>query len=74
MARPCKPDTVFFKRQLTPEQRAVILSAGQGDLSVGFHELLALYASAYAQGYRPGDSVRFVSNENDSHNDLQVGG
>lgn len=65
MSRPCKPDTRFFKRELTPEQRQVLLAAGAGDITQGWHELLDLYAHAYALGYRPGmtpDKIRFVSN------------
>jgi hypothetical protein len=66
MARPCKPDTIWFKRKLTPAQRAIIRAAGAGDLTQGFEELLAIYARLYSQGYRPGDFARLVLNENDS--------
>ena len=65
MARPCKPDTVQFRRKLTPVQRAVILAAGEGDMTMGFHELLALYSHLHAIGYRPGmrpDSVGLITN------------
>lgn len=66
MVRPCSPVTRFFKRELTPAQRDVLLAAGQGDITQGWHELLYLFAQAYAQGYRPGARVHFVSNETDS--------
>lgn len=62
MSRPCRPDTRFFKRELTPAQRDVLLAAGQGDITQGWHELLYLFAQAHAQGYRPGAQVHFVSN------------
>jgi hypothetical protein len=68
MGRPCKPDTRYFKRELTPAQRAIIRAAGAGDLSCGFQELLAVYAHLHAQGFRHGmrpDSIRFVSNSGD---------
>lgn len=70
MARPCKIDTVFFKRELSPVDRAVILCAGRGDLSRGFHELIAVYSELWAAGYRPGtplENITFVTNENHSH-------
>jgi hypothetical protein len=65
MARPCKPDTIWFKRELRPAQRAVIRAAGAGDLSQGFEELIAIYGHLYAMGFRPGmtpDKIRFVPN------------
>jgi hypothetical protein len=54
MARPCKLDTVQFRRKLTPAQRTIILSAGAGDMTRGFHELLAVYSRIHAIGYKPG--------------------
>ena len=66
MPRPCRPDTRFFKRELTPAQRAILRAAGAGDITRGWHELLDVYAHLYAQGFRPGmmpDKIRFVSND-----------
>lgn len=54
MPRPCKLDTVQFRRKLTPAQRAIILAAGAGDMTRGFQELLAIYGHLHAIGYRPG--------------------
>jgi len=54
MARPCKLDTVQFRRRLTPAQRAIILAAGAGDMTRGWHEVLDFYARAHNEGYRPG--------------------
>lgn len=59
MARPCKHDTTHFLRPLTPEQRAILLHAGEGDLTRGWNEVLDLYASIHQ--LRP-----FVRNENSS--------
>lgn len=54
MPRPCRTDTVQFRRKLTSAQRAVILAAGNGDMTLGFQELLAVYGHLHALGYRPG--------------------
>ena len=45
MARPCRQDTVNFTRVLTDEQRAILLAAGDGDLTIGFNECLSLWVS-----------------------------
>jgi len=52
--RPCKIDTIAFRRPLTPVARAVLLAAGAGDLSQGWNEILAIYQHLHALGYRPG--------------------
>jgi hypothetical protein len=46
--------TVQFRRRLSPADRAVLLAAGAGNITVGFHELLAVYRHLYDMGYRPG--------------------
>ena len=60
MARPCQIDTVQFRRRLNDQERAVLLSAGAGDLTDGFHFILAVYAQVHGQGFRPGDSIKRV--------------
>lgn len=63
IGRPCKIDTVAFRRPLTPVARAVLLAAGAGDLSQGWHEILAIYQHLHALGYRPGmrpENIRLV--------------
>ncbi len=57
MARPCKIDTVNFFRRLKDEERAILLTAGAGDLSEGFRNLLAIYAALHNAGFRPGDDL-----------------
>jgi hypothetical protein len=57
MVRPCKLDTVEFQRKLTDQDRAVLLTAGQGDLTRGFKELLSIYTVLHNVGFRPGDNV-----------------
>ena len=57
MARPCKLDTVEFQRKLTDQDRAVLLTAGQGDLTRGFRELLSIYTVLHNAGFRSGDNL-----------------
>jgi hypothetical protein len=60
MARPCKIDTVNFRRTLRDPERAILLSAGAGDISQGFYLMLEIYARLHAQGFRPGDDVNDI--------------
>ena len=53
MVRPCKIDTTRFYRVIDAETREVMLAAGKGCLSTGFHHMLAIYAQLHNQGYRP---------------------
>jgi len=57
MARPCRIDTVQFRRRLNDQERAVLLSAGAGCLADGFHFMLAVYAHLHGQGFRPGNDI-----------------
>ena len=69
MPRPCKVDTVNFFRRIKDDERAILLAAGAGDLSEGFRNLLAIYATLHNQGFRPGDSlerIQIIANANDS--------
>jgi hypothetical protein len=65
MPRPPKVDTVQFRRKLDNPKLQILLSAGQGNISHGFENLLALYQHLHSQGYRtdsPLDSVGLVTN------------
>jgi hypothetical protein len=53
MARPSSPQTKYFQRTLSDPQKQIMLSAGEGDLSKGFENVLALYQYAHNVGYRP---------------------
>jgi len=57
MVRPCKTDTVEFHRKLNDLDRAILLTAGQGDLTQGFHALLNIYAALHNAGFRPDDDI-----------------
>ena len=65
MARPPKADTVQFRRKLDNPKLQILLSAGQGNISQGFENLLALYHHLHSIGYRtedPLDTIGFVTN------------
>jgi len=69
MVRPCKQDTTWLLRKLTPAHRAILLAAGKGDLTRGFEAVLDLYAQLHNAGYREEkglDPTDFLINENDS--------
>ena len=53
MAKP-RDYTVQFRRQLSDADRAILLAAGRGDITVGFRELLSIYRHLYDCGFRPG--------------------
>ena len=53
MARPPSPNTVNFLRILSAPQRMILLSAGEGNISKGFENILALYQYCHNEGYRP---------------------
>jgi len=67
MSRPCQIDTVQFRRRLSDPERAVLLSAGAGDLTDGFHFILAVYAHVHGQGFRPNMDIErlIVCNDDD---------
>jgi hypothetical protein len=67
MARPCKIDTVEFQRKLKDPERVILLTAGAGDLTRGFHLLLEIYAHVHAQGFRPGDPLEDIALSNNSY-------
>ena len=57
MPAPCQVDTVQFRRKLKNADREILLAAGGGDITVGFHRALGLYRAAHEQGIRPDDSL-----------------
>ena len=65
MARPPKVDTVQFRRKLDNPKLQILLSAGQGNISQGFENLIALYQYLHGIGYRtdsPLESIGLVTN------------
>ena len=64
MARPPKSDTRQFRRELDNPKRQILLAAGQGNISKGFENLLALYQYCHSIGYRvdqPLESIGLVT-------------
>jgi hypothetical protein len=61
MVRPCKLDTIHFSRKLRDPERVILLAAGAGDITQGFHFALAIYAHLHAQGFRPGDPLESIA-------------
>lgn len=65
MARPCKIDTVEFQRKLSDVDRTILLTAGAGDLTRGFKNMLSIYAALHNAGFRADDDVmQWVYSEN----------
>lgn len=63
MVRPASPNTRYFQRQLQPQEKKILLAAGQGDMSAGFLEVMSAYQHFYNLGLRPDmplQSVRLV--------------
>jgi hypothetical protein len=65
MARPPKVDTIQFRRKLDNPKLQILLSAGQGNISQGFENLLSLYHYLHSIGYRtdsPLETIGLVTN------------
>lgn len=72
MARPPSATTKNFLRILSDPQRMILLSAGEGNISKGFENVLALYQYCHNEGYRPSmelSSLGIVRDERDSPNE-----
>lgn len=72
MARPPKVDTIQFRRKLDNPKLQILLSAGQGNISQGFENLIALYQYLHGIGYRtdsPLESIGLVTNLAESKRD-----
>ena len=72
MARPPKVDTVQFRRKLDNPKLQILLSAGQGNISQGFENLMALYQYLHGIGYRtdsPLETIGLVTNLDQSKRD-----
>ena len=72
MSRPPKVDTVQFRRKLDNPKLQILLSAGHGNISQGFENLLTLYHYLHCLGYRtdsPLESIGLVTNLAESKRD-----
>jgi len=45
-------DTIQFRRKLDSPKRNILLTAGQGNISKGFENILAIYQHLHSIGYR----------------------
>ncbi len=54
LGRPANPRAKVFQRHIDDGQRAVLLAAGNGDMSAGWLEVLDVYQHLYSLGFRPG--------------------
>ena len=72
MSRPPKVDTVQFRRKLDNPKLQILLSAGHGNISQGFENLLTLYHYLHCLGYRtdsPLECIGLVTNLAESKRD-----
>lgn len=56
LGRPANPNVRVFQRNIDDGQRAILLAAGNGDMSAGWLEVLDVYQHLYGLGFRPGMS------------------
>ena len=61
MGRPSTPNTKYFQRTLSNQQRMILLAAGKGNLCRGFENVLDVYQAAHNQGFRPGDDLSILN-------------
>jgi hypothetical protein len=63
--RPASIRTRAFQRQLTDADAAILAHAGNGNISAGFRQLLALYQSLHAAGIvrEPGCNIDNIIRE-----------
>lgn len=55
--RPASANTVYFTRKLDEPTRAILASAGEGDISQGFKTALDIYRALYLRGYTPDQDI-----------------
>lgn len=60
MPRPPKVDTVQFRRKLDNPKLQILLSAGQGNISHGFENLISLYQYLHGIGYRVDEPLETI--------------
>ena len=53
MARPASIKSRFFMRPMSQADNLVMAAAGDGDISAGFRNLIAMFQVLWNRGYRP---------------------
>jgi hypothetical protein len=61
MGRPSTPQTRYFQRKLSAPQKQIMLAAGEGNLSRGFENILAIYQHVHNLGFRPSMDMGFLN-------------
>lgn len=72
--RPANPKSKYFLRILKPAEKKILVHAGRGDMSAGFHHVLETYVVLWNKGFRPTkdfDCIR-VSKDADAEFDSVV--
>lgn len=59
--RPASPNSKYFQRVLKPAEKKILVHAGRGDMSAGFHHLLEVYAILWSKGFRPHKSLDLIN-------------
>jgi hypothetical protein len=59
--RPSSPNSKYFQRILKPEEKKILVHAGRGDMSAGFHHLLEVYGILWSKGFRPHKSLDLIN-------------
>ena len=60
----CKTYTGQFRRKLGDSDRAILLAAGSGDITIGFQRILAVYRHVHGLGLRQSDPVDIIGLRN----------
>jgi hypothetical protein len=60
MAGKASPNVKYFQRQLGDAERVILLAAGSGDISAGFHQVIDAYRHFYNLGLRPSTPLECV--------------
>ena len=53
--------TIQFRRKLDNPKLMILLTAGKGDITKGFENILALYQHLHSIGYRPDNPVEQIT-------------
>lgn len=51
--RPSSTQSKWFNRRLADTDKQILAAAGNGDMSLGFKNLLEIYQVLWSHGYRP---------------------
>ena len=61
--RPASASTRHFRRFISDSEAAILTSAGNGDMSQGFKNVLDIYRALYLRGYDPTQDINcFLDN------------